>query len=260
MPPSDATTTGSSARLSAAGPEKGGPRPDVPGERLAAAFKRAAAASRPGYTMPPLSRTSAVSLYRRHKAAFDDVAEFFGSRGLSAEGYAGFFVGELGKTEDDLDGMFYSRWAIGKYADRLAAAEKRRKVYGWYEKSVKNVAAIAAERGFMSGRDCVMALAREGRLAALLAAGVVSKYFLAAIPNFRDLAPTLDHFSKCELAELLDRYDMYNTEVNEAVLRCRNRVANPLAAVDAELAAARDRRRDGLFFEDPGPPRAEPRK
>ena len=118
-------------------------------------------------------------------------------------------------------------------------------------KSARNVAKLSAEGGYASAKDFVLAAIRDRRLAQLYVGGVVSKYFLAAIPGFRGVIPKLDHFAKLEFADLLDRFDLYNSEVNEALLAVRKRVANPFKIADEELekekAKAAPRRDAGLF-------------
>lgn len=211
---------------------------DVSGEGLARLFKyrrilKDSSLSSYGVS---LGRVSAKSFYEKHKKAFDDTSSFFLSHGLDARPYIRFFVDDLCKNAYDIDGSLYSRQCIRQYADKLQAAEKRRKVYSWIMKSVSNLADMCVNEGHVSGKDCVLSLIRRKRVAAEFVGGRVSKYFFAAMPGFRDVIPTLDHFSKAEFAELYDKFDIYNTEANEAFLAVRNRTVNPLRLVDEELA------------------------
>ena len=67
------------------------------------------------------------------------------------------------------------------------------------------------------------------------------------------MIPKLDMFARQDLAELYDRFDMYSTDVNEAILAARNRYANPFKIAANELAGIRASRKaesrpdDGLF-------------
>lgn len=221
---------------------RGRPEDDVSGEGLARLFKylRLRKDPSPGQTgSVPLGRVSAKAFYQGHRKAFDAVSLFFSTHGLDARPYIRFFVCDLAKTGRDVDECLYSRSALSGYAAKLQAAEKREKVYSWIAKSVRNVADMCAAEGYVTGRDCVLALIRSKRLAQEYVAGRISKYFLAAIPSFRDVIPKLDHFARAEFADLLDKFDIYNTEANAACLARRNRVANPLDMVDRELRRRR---------------------
>ena len=54
----------------------------------------------------------------------------------------------------------------------------------------------------------------------------------------------MDSFAKQDLAELYDRFDMYSTDVNEAILAARNRRANPFKVAAEELAKIRAERKN----------------
>ena len=68
-----------------------------------------------------------------------------------------------------------------------------------------------------------------------MATGRISVYFLAAIPKFNRVIPKLDPLSQDELHILKDRFDMYNTDVNEAHMRFKSLKANPLKLCDEVL-------------------------
>lgn len=239
---SDRITTDSRNRPGT-GLQDGGDKPS--GEYLARLFKycRQARQASSDRIRIPFNRVSAKSFYSEHRKAFDDTAAFFSSHGLDAKPYIEFFVNDLSANGYDIDEKLYSKRTISEYATKLQAAEKRKKIYGWFMKSVSNIVDMCIEYDYASGNDCILALIRSKRLAGEFVSGRISKYFLAALPSFRSVIPKLDHFAKAEFAELYDKFDIYNTEINDTFLRYRNRTANPFETVDRELAKRKRVRR-----------------
>ena len=208
------------------------------GERLAELFKYYRQFSMSNFSCTPvqLNRISARGLYMQHKKAFDDLCSFFVSPGLDPRRYMEFFAKDQKRREDDIDRWLFSKQSISDYMAKLQLFEKKRKIYEWFNKSVANIVDMCIDCDYMSGKDCILDLIRQKRLAQEFMSGRISKYFFAAMPNFKNLIPKLDHFAKLEFAELYDKFDIYNTEINDAFIWYRNRTVNPLDIVDIELA------------------------
>ena len=214
------------------------PETDVTGEGLARLFKYYRLKKDPSRNQNraiTLGRVSAKAFYDEHRKAFDMTSNFFTSHRIDARPYIRFFVFDLAKTGRDIDTELYSRHSLSEYASKLQVAEKREKIYKWFMKSVDNIVDICIKNDYMSSKDCILALIRKNRLAQEYVSGRISKYFFAAMPNFRNIISKLDHFAKAEFSELYDKFDIYNTEINSAFLKYRNRVVNPLEVADCEL-------------------------
>jgi hypothetical protein len=188
------------------------------------------------YAPIQLNRVSAHGLYIRHKKAFDDLYTFFSAHSLDIGRYVEFFAKEQMRPEEDIDKWLFSKQSISDYMAKLQLADKKKKIYTWFNKSVTNIVNMCIECDYMSGKDCILDLVRQKRLAQEFMTGRISKYFFAAMPNFKSLIPKLDHFSKLEFSELYDKFDIYNTEINDVFIQYRNRTVNPLDIVDVELA------------------------
>lgn len=188
------------------------------------------------YTPIQLSRISARGLYTRHKKAFDSLYSFFQEHGLDINRYIEFFAKEQMHTERDIDKWLFTKQSISDYMAKLQIAVKKKKIYAWFNKSVSNIVNMCIECDYMSGKDCILDLVRQKRLAQEFISGRISKYFFAAMPNFKNLIPKLDYFSKLEFSELYDKFDIYNTEINDVFMQYKNRTVNPLEIVDIELA------------------------
>lgn len=242
MLPSKDIVTGSQRNRLNEADRNGKSQNDFPtGEDLARLFKYYRQLKDPGRNFSAISpnRVSARSFYAEHRKAFDAVSGFFASHGMDAARYVKFFVTELGKTGGDIDGSLFSRKSLLDYAAALQKSEKMAKVWAWFQKSVANIVDMCLKCDYMSGKDCVLSLIRSKRIAQEYVSGRISRYFFAAMPNFRNVIPKLDHFARAEFAELYDKFDIYNTEINNVFITYRNRTVNPLSIVDAELVKRR---------------------
>ena len=181
----------------------------------------------------PLERIAAKCVYESHREAFDRLASAFNNNGMSPLNYLRFFAIEWGGTESKIDDELCSERALSAFETWTAANEKRKKIFSWFMKSVHNIVDECVEHGWFTTKDFIRHLINEKKLANWYASGKISKYYLAAIPNFWKIVPKLDHFSKEELKLVADRYDMYNTEVNEAFLQLKKFKVNPIALTDA---------------------------
>lgn len=198
----------------------------------------------------PESRVSARGVYAANKAAFDGVAAFFAKAGLDARKYIRFMAVDMNVRAADAGSKLASKWGLNMFAGRLAEEENRKKVYAWYRKSVDAVAEACLDSDCAGAADFLRRLIREGKLAAWVAGGRVSAYYLAAVPGFRKAAERLDPIGRAELAFISDRYDVYNTAANDATLAFERRKANPVKATDervAELRAERAKRLAGFL-------------
>lgn len=198
----------------------------------------------------PERRVAARALYKHHKSAFDRCVAFFLKCGIDARRFLKFMADEIRLRDSDIDSMFMSRWSVNRFAEMLAAGENNAKVYGWYMKSVKELAAACLDSECASTADFVRKLIRERKLAPWVVCGKISAYYLAAIPGFPKIARKLDPISRDELAFVSSRYDMYNTAVNNASLAFENRRANPIRKTDEMIEKLRSERRKNQGKDD----------
>ena len=199
-------------------------------------------------------RVSARGFYNEHKAAFDGLASFFDRYGLDLKKYVEFFADNIDNRGIDLDRDLMSKCSLEKYSEWMHGIERRSSIYGWFMKSARNLARMCLDQGYASPKDCLLAAIKDRRISQLVVSGQLSVYFLAAIPGFKNVIPKLDRFARDDLAELYDRFDMYSTDVNEALLAARNRRANPFRIAQDELMKLKEsnviRRVDDGLFDD----------
>lgn len=180
-----------------------------------------------------LERVTAKGIYASHKDVFDRLAKVFNDNNVSPIEYLKFFAVEWCGSEDKLDTELLDPKVIQAFETFKKATAKKHQIYSWFMKSVDNIANECVERGWFTTKDFIRHLINEKKLAGWYVSGKISKYYLAAIPNFWKIVPKLDYFSKIELQQVADRYDMYHSEVNEAFLKLKKFKINPIALTDA---------------------------
>lgn len=210
------------------------------GYAAARAYKYYCQFSNPNISyVTPEHRVAARVMYKHHKDAFDRCAAFFSNHKLDARKFIKFMAGDEKLRESEIDSDFMSRRSLNRFAETLASAENNAKIYGWYSKSVKTLAAACLDSDCVSAADFIRKLIRDKKLAPWVVCGKISAYYLAAIPGFPKIAKKLDSISRDELLFISNKYDMYNTAVNRAILAFENRRANPIRSVDEMIEKLR---------------------
>ena len=75
-------------------------------------------------------------------------------------------------------------------------------------------------------------LIKERKLSAYYVSGVISKYYLAALPKFPKLVDKLDSISKDEFQPICHKYEKYNADIKEAMFSVLKKVVSVLAFTD----------------------------
>lgn len=182
-----------------------------------------------------LERIQAKTFYSKYARTFDTLARIFSDRGIDVHEYVKFFVLELGKTEMRASELL-ARASLMRFVEKKTKTRKFANIYEWYSKSVSNMAQLCVEHGYQSSKEGLRKLIAKHKLNTWYVCGKISKYYLCAIPGFAKVIPRLDDMTKNDMHELAERYDMYNSEVNEALLYMKHRRANPFADTDAEIS------------------------
>lgn len=182
-----------------------------------------------------LERIQAKTFYSKYARTFNTLTRIFSDRHIDVHEYIKFFVLELGKTEMQTCELL-SRTSLMRFVEKKTKTQKFANIYEWYSKSVSNMAQLCVEHGYRSSKEGLRKLIAKRKLNAWYVCGKISKYYLCAIPGFAKIIPRLDDMTKNDMHELAERYDMYNSEVNEALLYMKHRRANPFADADAEIS------------------------
>lgn len=186
-----------------------------------------------------IQRISAKQFYRSYQKYFDNLLIIFNKKNLNIETYIKFFICELGKTEKDISSSLVSYDVIYKYFEYLSGIEKKKYIFNIFMKSVNEMTKICLENNFVSSKDCLKYLIKEKKLASLFIAGKITKYYLAAIPGITKIIPKLDYFSKIELSEIIDKYEIYYTEIMQSFMYIKNCKINVFEFTDKMISNAR---------------------
>lgn len=185
----------------------------------------------------PLSQIQAKSLYNEHKVTFDNASAIFSKYGIDPFKYSKFFICQFGKHAKDIDASYLSPQTFNFYVESLQAAEQKRKVFKNFMKTANFIADQCIDLGYPSSKEWIRNAISERKLASYYVAGKVSKHFLASIPNFPKILPKLDQLSRDELSVIAERFDLYNTEINEAFLFVKKCKLNPIDFVDTLIVS-----------------------
>lgn len=184
----------------------------------------------------PYSRISAKELYMSHRKYFDKFAELAEKYEIDTHQYVKFFINDLVKFERDIDSDFISRQTIERFICHISAIEKRRQVYDWFMKSVNNLARYCVENEYPTAKEGFSRLIRKRLIGPWYICGKISRYFLCSLPGFKKLAVRLDEMTKLDMQDIVSKFDIYSTDINEAFLYIRNRKVNPFSLTDEVIS------------------------
>lgn len=180
----------------------------------------------------PLERIRAKTLYQNNKKAFDKFVLAFQKFGIDIVKYLKFLTHECGKTEKDIPDVLLNNVYFYRFADYLKVRNQYYKIYKYFLKSANNIADDCMRLGFCSTKDYLRHLIKTRRLVNEYVAGRISCYYLSAIQNFKQVIKKLDPLSRDEFSKILQRYDKYNVDVNEAFKLYKSCSINPIKFTD----------------------------
>jgi hypothetical protein len=211
---------------------------DIPGEALARVFKYYLQFQKQGVVTRPIpaEKIRARGLYEKGKPHWDKVAAVFSKHGLDPAKYVKFLVEQLRFTDRTDPASVSDPASLRKFQAYVQYEKKRDGAYEQYNKTVRWLAAKCLENR-KRGSECLSGVLKSGNLAQLYVCGIMSKYFLAAIPGFGQAVDKLDHFARNELWDFKGKYDIYRAIVCDAFIKKEGRKPDPVQDVDFAAAA-----------------------
>lgn len=185
----------------------------------------------------PMNCIQAKSLYTQHSKTFENAAMIFNKYNIDPLAYSKFFVQKFGKKSKDIDDCYLSPQTFNFFVEDMKASEEKKKIYKNFIKSAEFIVKESIALGFPSMKDWLRYAICEKKLANYYVAGKISKYFFASIPNFPKILPKLDQFARDELSIIAERFDKYNTDINEAFLYMKKCKINPVDFIDTLIAS-----------------------
>lgn len=181
---------------------------------------------------------SGKGFYSKHKKIFDKFFEFSDKYSLDLKAYVKFTVNVLKCTRGNFESIFKDANTLNSFYERAIVQENNFKIYGYFQKSVKNIVKDCLAKGYTDVRDYLLELAETDKLAAKCFSGEISRYYLASLKDFKKLYDKLGQISKDELQIVLDCQDKYATDVQNAFLFVKSVKINPVQYTNKTLALA----------------------
>lgn len=145
-------------------------------------------------TSVPFKLINGKAIYKKNKEAFDAFSKIITKNKFDVKKYFEYCVVN-GIKEDNVKLCISSSLMIEKYKDHLKEIQLRKKIYRWILKSVKNIVVECIDNGIYTTQEYLRWLINNNLIGKYLVSGRISIYYLAAIPNFKNIIPKLDYFS-----------------------------------------------------------------
>lgn len=180
---------------------------------------------------------SAKSLYFKNKDIFDRFFEIAVKYKIDIKSYLSFYVLKLNKAESSIPFDFLNVNTLNLYCENKKISEQYEKIYGYFNKSVDNIVNVCKEKNYQNVKEYLKRLILDNKLGELVISGKISIYYLATIPNIRQLIMKMDQINRDELKIILDRKDELNKSVQDAFLHMKSQYVNPISYANERLNA-----------------------
>ena len=188
----------------------------------------------------PLNRIQCKSFYVKNKKIFEKAYDIFNKYHLDIYNFIDFYINFFDKSNKTIEKDFLSVNAFNGYQSYLCQQDKNKKIYKWFEKSVENISNDCIAYDFFNVKDYIRHLIVTRKLASYYMTGKISKYWFCGIPGFKKIILKLDNISKDEFMEIYDKFDIYNTEINNAFLYFKNMKVNPIYITEQRIFQKRN--------------------
>lgn len=180
---------------------------------------------------------SAKSLYFKNKDIFDRFFEIAVKYKIDIKSYLSFYVLKLNKAESSIPFDFLNVNTLNLYCENKKISEQYEKIYSYFNKSVDNIVNVCKEKNYQNVKEYLKRLILDNKLGELVISGKISIYYLATIPNIRQLIMKMDQINRDELKIILDRKDELNKSVQDAFLHMKSQYVNPISYANERLNA-----------------------
>lgn len=185
--------------------------------------------------LPP-SKIKALTFYKKYYKILENTVSIFSKYKIDPIKYIEFYVEKLNKCEYDIQKDFLSTTNILKYCDYLILLKQYNFIYSNFLKSAKFLAVRAKKMGFTTTVECFANMITDNKISNYYVSGKLSKYFLAAIPKFKNIYEKMDYFSKLELKDIYNKFDKYNADITTAYLFFKSQKINAFKISDIFLS------------------------
>lgn len=214
-------------------------KPSIDGLHVAKVFLYYRMMQNPHRVNPvPLKLISGKTLYKKHKQLFDEFAAKAVHNKFDVDKYLKWCVLSRGINESCLRSCLSSVSLLVEFQLHMQKQQKMDKIYKCFMRSMKNIIDECIATQTYTTKDFLRELIRNNKIGPYVVAGKISIYYLAAIPSFNKVIKHLDYFSRLELQLLNEHFSIYHSEINEAFLAKKHKMANPIELTDIGILKA----------------------
>ena len=189
-------------------------------------------------TIPPFKLIKGTTLYKAHKDALNKFAKMANDNNFDISPYFKYCVIDRGINEDCIDACLSSTVMMDEYKLHLKKQKKLDDIYEHFIRTLKNIVNECLATQTYTTKDYLRWLVDNNKIGTYVLAGKISMHYLAAIPSFNKVIEHLDYFSKLELTQLNDHFEIYHSEINEAFLAKKKKMVNPIKLTDLAILKA----------------------
>lgn len=160
---------------------------------------------------------TANSIYNKYSSSFDKLAKISIKYKFSLQKYIQYIVNKYDIQDKYLNRYLLNIKLIEEYITYEIIKCNRKKIFKYFQKTVNNIVNDCILYGYISSIDYIRELIKTKKLAQYYISGKISKYYLAAIPKFKDIVLKLDSISQDEFLPICNKYEKYNIDVKEAM-------------------------------------------
>lgn len=180
----------------------------------------------------PLKNITAKKIYCKYKAQFDEIAKLSEKYKFDLESYIRYLVNECNVADEHVGKRLLNLLDIKFFLEKQEIKTKRTKVFNYFVKSANNIADECIKLGYPTSKDYIRMLIKDKKLSSYYMSGIISKYYLAALPKFPILVEKLDDISRDEFMPICNKYEKYNIDIKEAMIQELTKVVSVMQYTD----------------------------
>ena len=172
------------------------------------------------------------TFYQQNKDLLDKAAKIFQKYQLNEDTVIKYLISKKKMTPYNVSTHLLNSLFIEDFIIKCHIQQKEKHTVEKFLQTAEYISDQCVELGYVTTADYLKHLIRNRKLASYYVSGKISKYFLTTIPKFPKIVSKLDGISKDEFQQLVERYDMYKSDVRTAMMHQINKVLSPLRYTD----------------------------
>lgn len=165
------------------------------------------------------SEIRAVKLFNSYKNLFSKLEIICTKYQIDYSKYIKFLIENKRLNKYNISENLISKKNITDFITELYVNYHNKKIIQLFQKSVDFIVSECIKLKIDNLKTYLKYIIENRKLAVYYVAGKISKYYLAALPNFPMFVSKLDNMSKNELMSICNKYEKYNNDIKEAMIQ-----------------------------------------